>query len=101
MNGVVFLLKHIVLWRFKEQNSFGTIDEVCRHFKQELESLEVEGLLKMEVRPAGSNSCHLALYSEFEDEAALDRYNQNPRHQAIRTLSHQVTEDRYVADYRI
>jgi hypothetical protein len=44
-------------------------------------------------------SCDVALYSAFENQAALDAYQQHPDHVAIKQFLGEVSEERYVVDY--
>ena len=75
------MVKHIILWNLKEE--FNT-NEIKTEMKQSLESLvgEIEGLLtlKVEFNPLSTSNTDVMLYSEFENEQALNYYASHPEH---------------------
>ena len=100
------MIKHIVMWKLLEQAEGNTKAENARLAKTRLEALngKVEGLLKLEVGIDFSNSdtsMDLILYSEFEDQAALQRYQQHPEHVAVFPFMKAIRSERRVVDYEI
>ncbi|MBT5031589.1 MAG: Dabb family protein [Proteobacteria bacterium] len=99
------MVKHIVFFRFKEHAAGQTKQQNMLDVKQRLEALGgLPGVVKIEVGfdvLEGDASCDVALYSEFDDQVALDGYQQNPDHMAVKELLGEVTEERYVVDYSI
>ena len=80
------MVKHIILWRLKEELSEAEIKEVTANAKAALEALggKIEGLVSMSVITEGlpSSNCHMMLDSAFESEAALGAYQKHPLHVA-------------------
>lgn len=98
------MLKHIVLFKLKGSNG-GRIDlRTAQRMKSELEALKgkIEEIRFLEVGfdLTGSNfSYDIALYSEFDDEAGLRRYQRNPHHVKVAEFVTSVSETRAVVDY--
>jgi quinol monooxygenase YgiN len=91
------MLKHIVMWKLKDPT------EVPR-FKAELESCRgiVPGMHDFEVatRQDGLQATHdVALYSVFDDAAALQAYIVHPRHKEVVAVVSQLAESRSAFDY--
>lgn len=82
------MIKRLVQWRLKQgNNKEGELNNAIQ-VKRRLESLrgQIPGMLHIEV---GIDTNHfedaadIALYAEFENEAALDRYNIHPENQRL------------------
>lgn len=100
------MIKHIVMWKLLDQAEGNSKHENARLAKQRLEALngKVPGLLKLEVGVdfSGSDAAmDLILYSEFEDLAALQRYQQHPDHVAVFPFMQAIRSERRVVDYEI
>lgn len=98
------MLKHIVLWRFKDQAAGADKVKNLAKAKLLLESCAqlTPGTLKFEValaQPGLECSYDLVLYSEFSDSAALDAYQNHPRHVAIKPFIRAVFLERQCMDY--
>lgn len=98
------MIKHIVLWRLKE--SAGGRDRAANAalIKERLEALNgrMPGMIRLEIGTdfsATGDSSHLALYSEFEDRAALEGYLNHPEHKAVMPFIAEARTERRVADY--
>ncbi len=98
------MIKHIVMWRFKdfaENNDKKTNLQIA---KERLLSLKgkVPSLVSIE---AGVNfntsdtAYDLALYTEFNDVKGLDEYQNHPEHLKVAGFIRSVVESRVVADY--
>jgi len=81
------MIKHIILWKIKEEYSEEEKCMIRQNAKRELEGLvgKIEGLLmvSVETRPLPSSNADLMLYSELNDAEALAAYQKNPHHQAV------------------
>lgn len=94
------MLKHIVLFKFREgADKEGNIDKV----KSMLEALP-SNISEIEFFEVGlnfqSNGSHdLVLYSEFDSQDALFRYQKHPEHVKVVDYVGRVCESRIVADY--
>lgn len=100
------MIRHIVMWRLKDQalgNDKKTNAELA---KQKLEALngKIPGLIKLEVGidfSLSPDAADLVLYSEFESREALDRYQSHPAHLAVVPFMKDVRADRRVVDYAV
>lgn len=98
------MLKHIVMWRFKEEAEGRTKQQNMEYVRSRLYSLkeiipEIKSLeVGINVKQGGA-AFDMALVSEFEDLAALERYRTNPKHVEVSEYVTKVRTDRAVADY--
>ena len=82
------MVKHIILWRLREDLTAEEKDTVKRDIKAGLEGLagRIPGLIYIEVVIDGrldSSNADVMLDSVFEDEAALRAYAVHPEHVAV------------------
>lgn len=100
------MIKHIVMWRLKDQaHGLGRAENAAR-IKQMLEALQgrIPGLTKIEVGldySATEASYDLALYSEFESRAALDAYQVHPEHKVVAAYIGEARSERVMVDYEV
>lgn len=100
------MIKHIVMWKLLEEAEGNSKQENAHLAKMQLEALNgrVPGLIKLEVGvdfSCSESSFDLILYSEFEDRAALQRYQQHPEHKAVFPFMKAIRSERAVVDYEI
>ena len=100
------MVKHIVMWKLKEEPERRTKAENAETIKEALEALngEIDGLLKMEVGidiSKTDSSADIVLYSEFTSKRALDEYQLNPKHEAVKPLVGKTTSERWMVDYEV
>jgi hypothetical protein len=100
------MIKHIVMWKLKEQAGQATRQENALRMKVLLEMCAglTEGLIKLEVGidiGADSGPWDVVLYSEFADRAALEAYQQHPVHLAAKPFIGKVREQRTAVDYEV
>ena len=100
------MVKHIILWKLKEDLSDSQKTEAKKNIKEKLEILQgrIPGLLSMHIRTEclDSSSADLMMDSEFEDEVALKGYQSNPEHLAVaNTIVRPNVEIRLSMDYEI
>ncbi len=98
------MIKHIVMWRLKEEAEGRSQNESAHLIKQRLEDLQgkLDGLIKIEVGidfSCDKDSSHIVLYSEFRDKDALSAYLTHPLHEAIKPLVLSARSERRVVDY--
>lgn len=98
------MLKHIVLLRLKKEAKGADAAENAKKLKTMLDALvgKIDEIRAFEVGInlfSGSQTAHLSLYAEFDDEKALDRYATHPEHQRVVAFIQQVMEERRVVDY--
>ncbi len=97
------MIKHIVMWKLKEQAHGNTKNANAKLIKQKLESLtgKIPGLLKLEVGidfSATKESGDVVLYSEFESQEALENYQNHPEHKAIMPFVGEARDERRMVD---
>lgn len=98
------MLKHIVMWKFKDEAEGKTRAENCRLVKERLEALpaKISLIRKLEV---GINefpspmSADLVLLTEFATKEDLDSYAVHPDHVKVSEYVGKVRLERIVADY--
>ena len=81
------MVRHIILWKLKEEYSGAEIDKIKTGIKDGLEGLagQIPGLIEIKVHtsPLPSSNCDLMLESSFESEEALKAYSVHPAHVAV------------------
>ena len=100
------MIKHIVMWKLKEEAEGGTAAENALKMKGMLEALagKIDVLSKIEVGIdvfASAPECDVVLYSEFDSRADLDAYQVHAEHQACVSFIKNVVAERRVVDYEI
>ena len=100
------MIKHIVMWRLKENYGSKSTVENALIIKEKLEALngKIDGLIKLEVGLDFSRtlySCDLVLYSEFVTKEHLEKYQDHPEHKAIMPIIMEMRDERRVVDYEI
>lgn len=97
------MLKHIIMWVFKDEYEGGTKAANIAKGKALLEGCVnvVPGQHRFELWTAGMPGCtaDLMLYSEFEDEAALKAYREHPTHVALMPFMKGAVSGRMCMDY--
>ena len=100
----VRVIKHIVLWKLKDEALGATKAENAERIRGEAAALAgiVPGLRAIE---AGINfepsdaAWDIGLYAEFDSREALNAYQIHPRHEEFKNLIAEVRKDRAVIDY--
>jgi hypothetical protein len=100
------MIKHIVMWTFKETAPGRGKQENLMLAKEKLEAMvgKIPGMTQLE---AGINfqpregAWDLALYSEFETKQALEGYQTHPEHLKVIEFLRTVRDQRAVVDYQV
>ena len=100
------MIKHIVMWKLKEQAEGRERAANAREMKRRLDECAhiVPGIHAFEVtiaQPDLEATCDVVLYSEFADRAALAAYAQHPTHQALVPFIGAIREARQCMDYEV
>ncbi len=100
------MLKHIVMWRYKDGAEGKSPLEHAQWMKQNLEALvgvvpEILGLEYGIDQMSTPASYHGVLTVVVEDAEALKRYANHPEHLKIVDYASRVTESRVVVDYTL
>ncbi len=98
------MIKHIVMWKLKQDDGVNAALQNARKLKTEIEQLAqtIPEIKHIEVglNMAGSeHSADVVLYSEFGSLADLDIYQNHPDHQKVVALVKEVAAERRVVDY--
>ncbi len=100
------MIKHVVLWKLKENVEGKSKVEMARELKAALEGLkgkvmEIQSLeVGLNFNPADT-ACDLSLYTEFKSREDLDKYQKHPEHLKVAELVKKMTVERRVSDYEI
>ncbi|MDF2700509.1 MAG: stress responsive barrel domain protein [Haloplasmataceae bacterium] len=100
------MIKHIVMWKLKENAEGKTKLENAKIMKERLEALKAE-IKEIKVLELGINvvespaSYDAVLYSEFASKADLEVYAKHPSHLKVGEFINKVREDRVVVDYLV
>jgi hypothetical protein len=100
------MLKHIVMWKLKDQAEGADKAANAAKMKALLDACAniVPGTVKFEVAVAQAGleaTYDVVLYSEFVSRAALDAYQDHPQHVAIKPFIGAIREARQCMDYEI
>ncbi len=100
------MIKHIVMWRLKDQALGASAAQNAERLKSRLEALketipqirEIEVGLNLNPSPASSD---VVLYSVFESREDLEAYQKHPEHQKIAGFVSEIRSERRVVDYEV
>ncbi len=99
------MVKHVIIWSFREDLSQSERAEATMKIKTELEALidKIDGLteIKVQSNPLASSSGDLMLDSTFVDEAALKAYQVNPDHVKAAQFVRSVVGERKCFDFEV
>jgi len=98
------MLKHIVMWQFKDEAEGRSKKENCARVKEMLEALpaRIPFIRKLEVglnAYASSMSADMVLVTEFDSKGDLDLYAVHPEHVKVSEYVGKVRNTRIVCDY--
>ena len=100
------MLKHIVMWKLKDQAEGADKATNLRKMKEQLDACAnlVPGIVKFEVaiaQPGLEATYDAVLYSEFSSREALDAYQEHPQHVALKPFIAAIRSERQCMDYEI
>lgn len=100
------MIKHIVMWKIKDNHKGKSKTELIRRLKRDLELLkeEIPEIRYIEVGVNRSDSpaaCDVVLYSEFDSMDALEVYRVHPTHQKVARFVSEISLERHVVDYEV
>lgn len=100
------MIKHIVMWKLKDQAEGADRAANAAEVKRRLDACATlsPGTFKFEVvlaQPGLEATYDVVLYSEFTDRAALDAYLEHPTHVAVKPFIAAVRSERQCMDYEI
>lgn len=100
------MVKHVILWKMKEEFDDAKKAEIKAAAKENLEALvgKVPGLVSLEIHTEGlaSSNADMMLDSVLEDEASLKGYAVHPSHVAVAdTYVRPFMQTRLCLDYEV
>ena len=98
------MLKHIVFWKLKEEAAGASQAQNAAKLKGLLEALPalIPEVRELEVGLnllAGDQAPQVALYTVFDDDAALQRYQVHPEHPKVVAFVREIAAERRAVDY--
>ncbi len=98
------MVKHVILWKLKEEYTPEEKQKIKEEIKAGLEGLagKIPGLreIKVNINPLPSSNCDLMLDSSFDDEESLKGYSVHPAHvEVANTKVRPFTMQRCCMDY--
>ncbi len=100
------MLKHIVMWKLKENAEGNSKNENALVMKEKLESLKgiipEIGMIEVGINAIPSDAAYdVSLYCEFRDEEAFKTYQVHPEHLKVAEFVGKINEHRVVVDYLV
>jgi hypothetical protein len=100
------MIKHIVLWKLKENVEGKLKADNARMLKRELESLpgKIKEIRTFEVGinfSTEQDAYDLSLIAEFANKNDLETYLNHPEHQRVVTILRRLRDSRIVVDYEV
>ena len=100
------MIKHIVMWKLKDQAEGADRTGNAARMKALLEGCRdiVPGIVEFEValaQPGLEATYDVVLYSVFKDKWALDAYQDHPAHVAVKPFIAAVRAERQCMDYEV
>lgn len=100
------MVKHIILWKLKEELSAEEKKQILANMKENLEGLvgKVPGLTRMNIviNPLASSNAEVMLDSDLESNEALMTYQTHPEHVHVaNTYVRPFTDVRMCMDYDV
>lgn len=99
-----YMLKHIVMWRLKEEAEGAVKEDNAREMKRLLEGLPamIPEIRRLEVgvnSRTGKDTFDVVLYTEFENEGGLETYLAHQEHERVAAFVSRIRMERAVVDY--
>jgi quinol monooxygenase YgiN len=100
------MIKHIVMWKLKDQAEGADRTANAAKMKALLEDCRdiAPGIVQFEValaQPGLEATYDVVLYSVFKDKWALDAYQDHPKHVALKPFIAAVRAERQCMDYEV
>ncbi len=100
------MLKHIVMWKVKNDSNESQFKQDLMEFREKLEALKdtIPEIMELEVGidiNRSDKAFDILLYTVFKDAAALDSYQKHPEHVKVKDFITGLAYDSAVVDYLI
>lgn len=97
------MVKHIIIWNIRSDISLEDRNKILPEIENGFKNLpgKIGGLAEIKFiwKKLDSSNGDMLLYSVFDDEAALKRYQNDPEHLKVAELVRSVTCERKCIDY--
>lgn len=99
------MVKHIVMWKIKDEIEGENKKENCLKVKEIIEDLKgkIDGIISLEVGinfEKSSQAFDIVLNSVFESGEALEAYQVHPEHVKAADFIKKIVKERSVVDYK-
>lgn len=101
------MIRHIVMWKLKEEAAGASKEKNAQKLKLILEGLRanIEEIKAVEVgiqtKQDDDDALDVVLICDFETELDFKMYTRNPHHQKAVSFIESVAEKRYFVDYKV
>ena len=101
------MIRHIVMWKLKEEASGATKEKNAEKLKLILEGLrtnidEIKAVeVGLQINPDNDEAYDVVLICDFENELDFQMYTRNPHHKKAIRFIESVTEKRRFVDYLV
>lgn len=101
------MIRHIVMWKLKDQAEGATKEKNAEKLKLILEGLrtnidEIKSVeVGIQINPDEEDSLDVVLISDFETELDFQMYTRNAHHKKAIDFIDTVAEERYYVDYKV
>ncbi len=102
------MIRHIVMWKLKENAAGATLEKNAEKLKLILEGLRIniDEIKDVEVgiqitKDGGKESCDVVLICDFLTELDFNMYTRSPHHKKATDFIESVAEKRYFVDYKV
>ncbi|MCC5928209.1 MAG: Dabb family protein [Cyclobacteriaceae bacterium] len=98
------MVKHVVMWKFRQQTEDNSAEENKTMLKQKLEELpavikEIDSLEVGQNFTVSPAAYEMVLITTHKDREALKAYQVHPKHQEVVAFVSEVASDRVVVDF--
>lgn len=100
------MVKHIVMWKLRDQAEGASREENARKLKSTLEALtgKIKQIVELEVgfqMKPDESAYDVVLVTSFQTREDLDLYQKHPDHQVVAAFVKKIVSDRKVVDYEV
>lgn len=101
------MIRHIVMWKLKEQAAGATKQKNAEKLKLILEGLrtnidEIKAVeVGIQINPDENEAYDVVLIMDFETDLDFQMYTRNPHHKKAMDFIEQTTEKRRFVDYKV
>lgn len=98
------MVKHIVMWKLKDQAEGATREENARKLKETLQAMvgKIPQIVELEVgiqMRVDETAYDMVLTTSFKTREDLDQYQKHPDHGKVAVFVKKIVSDRKVVDY--